>query len=108
MKKSILIIITFILCNIKLSAQSPDSLKCDPPVEDTTADKLLPWYDNNDYLEDFLDSIGYDDVSRIVGVDKVTKRQSRCRAWLPAARRSGAAKRHALVEVCFKQIPHLV
>ena len=71
MKKSILIIITFILCNIKLSAQSPDSLKCDPPVEDTTADKLLPWYDNNDYLEDFLDSIGYDDVSRIVGVDKV-------------------------------------
>ena len=71
MKKTLLVFMTCILCGMQLFSQTPDTLKCDPPVEDTAADKLLPWYNNNDYLEDFLDSINYDAASRIVGVDKV-------------------------------------
>ncbi len=70
MKKIFLIVIIFISFTFSLSAQT-DTLECDAPGTDTTDAKLLPWYGNNDYLEAFLDSIGYDDVPRIVGVDKV-------------------------------------
>lgn len=71
MKKSSLIISIFIAFTLQVSAQVPDTLLCDAPDRDTTEAELLPWFGNNDYLEDFLDSIGYDVAGRIVGVDQV-------------------------------------
>jgi len=40
---------------------------------DTTEFKSLPWFDNNQFLENFLDSIGYnsDATKRIVGAPRV-------------------------------------
>lgn len=40
-------------------AQSVDTLLCDVPDRDTTEFENLPWFGNNAYLENFLDSIGY-------------------------------------------------
>ena len=45
---------------------------------DTTEFKSLPWFDNNQFLENFLDSIGYDSGvgERIIGAPKV-------KFWIP-------------------------
>lgn len=63
----------FFLLFIGLSttwAQEP--LECDHPDRDTTQAESLPWFGNNDYLEHFLDSIGYPSAgARIVGPDRV-------------------------------------
>jgi len=40
-------------------AQSVDTLLCDAPDRDITEFENLPWFGNNAYLENFLDSIGY-------------------------------------------------
>lgn len=70
MRKFILILsLSFFLTGACL-AQAPDTLLCDVPNRDTTEAKNLPWYGNNDYLENFLDSIGYpssNSANRIVG-----------------------------------------
>lgn len=55
-------------------AQISDTLICDYPDRDTTEAELLPWFGNNDYLENFLDSIGYPTANtsnRIIGPDQV-------------------------------------
>jgi hypothetical protein len=47
----------------------------DAPDRDTTELESLPWFGNNQYLENFLDSIGYPSASnRIVGLDRVRYR----------------------------------
>jgi hypothetical protein len=47
-------------------------LECAVPDRDTTEFQQLPWYDNNDYLENFLDSIDYPSNNmRIIGADRV-------------------------------------
>lgn len=55
-------------------AQISDTVICDYPDRDTTEAELLPWFGNNDYLENFLDSIGYPTAytsNRIIGPDQV-------------------------------------
>ena len=50
-------------------AQTPIE-KCLTPEMDTAEFFQQPWYDNNDFLEQFLDSIGYpleETANRIVG-----------------------------------------
>lgn len=72
MKKFILLPL-FLLVSISF-AQAQDTLDCDAPDQDTTEFKQLPWFDNNDYLENFLDSIGYPAAgpqNRIIGPDRV-------------------------------------
>lgn len=74
MKKIIIIAIVFICLANTTNAQIPDTLICDYPDRDTTEAELLPWFGNNDYLENFLDSIGYPSANqsyRIVGSDQV-------------------------------------
>ena len=73
--KSILTAI-FVIISFFTYAQTND--KCLTAEMDTTAFENLPWYDNNDYLENYLDSIGYptSNVSnRIVGLP--------VRYWVP-------------------------
>lgn len=36
-----------------------DTVECGTPERDSIEFENLPWYDNNQYLEDFLDSLGY-------------------------------------------------
>ena len=55
-------------------SQAPDTLQCDYPDRDTIEAEFLPWFGNNDYLENLLDSIGYPPEgtsARIVGSDRV-------------------------------------
>jgi hypothetical protein len=70
MKKLLFSLFVFVVLNSY--SQTPDTLICDVPDRDTTEAELLPWFGNNDYLENFLDSIGYDGgANRIVGPDRV-------------------------------------
>jgi hypothetical protein len=78
--KQTLLLLLFITCSMKFYAQDTSTMgKCGTPDMDTTAFKNLPWYDNNDYLEYFLDSIGYPadgNANRIIGSPNV-------RLWIP-------------------------
>lgn len=69
--KKIILAISVCVCLISMSfAQTPDTLDCDVPDRDITESESLPWFGNNDYLENFLDSIGYPQSSsgnRIIG-----------------------------------------
>ena len=73
MRKIILVLTLYFFLTSVSFAQVPDTLICDVPDRDTTELETLPWFGNNDYLENFLDSIGYPSSSlanRIVGVDQ--------------------------------------
>jgi len=60
MRKIIFLSFAFIVAiNAHLYAQDTLSSKCWTPEMDTTEFRNQPWYSNNDYLENFLDSIGY-------------------------------------------------
>jgi hypothetical protein len=70
MKTLISIFLIMILSTVSAKAQN-DTLLCDAKA-DTNYLKTLPWYGNNIYLQNFLDSIGYPSAtSRIVGTDRV-------------------------------------
>jgi hypothetical protein len=64
-----------LLCIVNLSnAQVPDTLDCPHPDRDSVEAAGLPWYGNNDYLENLLDSIGYPPSGgnqRIIGTNQV-------------------------------------
>jgi hypothetical protein len=67
----------FVLVTFIAKAQTPTE-SCWTPEIDTIEFRNLPWYDNNNYLEQFLDSIGYPAVgssNRIVG--------SPVKFWIP-------------------------
>ena len=71
--------ILFVLCALQVNAQDTLTGKCWTPEMDTTEFQNQPWFSNNDYLEHFLDSIGYPaagSVNRIVGAPQV-------RFWIP-------------------------
>ena len=58
-------------------AQNVDTLECDAKGRDTSEMQDLPYFGNNDYLENFLDSIGYPrstSQSRIIGLNQVRYR----------------------------------
>jgi len=57
--KKIIIIILVVFYTIATNGQSIDTLPCGTPDRDTTEFENLPWFGNNAYLENFLDSIGY-------------------------------------------------
>ncbi len=75
--KKYLLILACILCLQNVFAQTDTSFKpCGTEDIDTTEFQQLPWFDNNQFLENFLDSIGYPSAaSRIVG--------SPVRFWIP-------------------------
>ncbi|MBS1735677.1 MAG: hypothetical protein JSS98_03640 [Bacteroidetes bacterium] len=69
----------FLFCTLNINAQDTLNAKCWTAEMDTTEFKNQPWYSNNDYLETFLDSIGYPTAgtgNRIVGQPEV-------RFWIP-------------------------
>jgi hypothetical protein len=71
MKKLYFGLLLMVITHIS-QGQGSDTLDCDVPDRDTTEFKQLPWWDNNNYLEDFLDSIGYPgNNSRVIGTDRV-------------------------------------
>jgi hypothetical protein len=77
MKKIFVILI--ILFSLHATAQDTLTGKCWTPEMDTTEFQNQPWFSNNDYLEHFLDSIGYPAAgsgNRIVGAPQV-------RFWIP-------------------------
>lgn len=57
--KKITLILLLAFYGLTSKAQSVDTLLCDVPDRDTTEFENLPWFGNNAYLENFLDSIGY-------------------------------------------------
>ena len=66
--------ILFVLCALQVNAQDTLIGKCWTPEMDTTEFQNQPWFSNNDYLEHFLDSIGYPAAgsgNRIVGAPQV-------------------------------------
>lgn len=68
-----------ILSSLHAFAQDTLTSKCWTPEMDTTEFQNQPWFSNNDYLEHFLDSIGYPAAgsgNRIIGVPEV-------RFWIP-------------------------
>jgi hypothetical protein len=76
-------IITFIGCMLLMMAtgfgQTTTEPDCGTPERDTLELETLPWFDNNQYLENFLDSIGYNNMSgggntRIIGPNQVRLR----------------------------------
>ncbi len=70
--KKLFISLLAIHCLLFSQAQSTDTLLCDYPDRDTTEFENLPWVGNNQYLENFLDSIGYPRANmRIVGPQQV-------------------------------------
>jgi hypothetical protein len=71
MKKSFTILICLLL-SLFAKSQTSDTLSCDVPDRDSVEFENLPWVGNNDFLEQFLDSIGYPNSSqRIIGADQV-------------------------------------
>lgn len=57
--KKITIVLLIAFYGITTTAQSIDTLLCEAPDRDTIEFENLPWFGNNIYLENFLDSIGY-------------------------------------------------
>lgn len=78
MRKILLIIASIVFVSTKLLAQDTLNGKCWTPEMDTTEFQNQPWFSNNDYLERFLDSIGYPPAgsgNRIIGAP--------VRFWIP-------------------------
>lgn len=72
--KQLIFTLLFALAIKASFAQTPDTLTCDAPDRDTTTIEDVPWFGNNDYLENFLDSIGYPASgigNRIIGPERV-------------------------------------
>ena len=71
--KKLLSLLLFVSLTCFAKAQSVDTVMCDAPDRDTTEFENLPWFGNNIYLENFLDSIGYPSgmTDGIVGPDRV-------------------------------------
>jgi hypothetical protein len=71
MKKIISFLLFCTLAVMISRAQTvPDTLGCDVPDRDTTEFENLPWFSDNQYLENLLDSIGYNITgsnARIIG-----------------------------------------
>ena len=72
--KSRIILIFFLLTSCIAFGQTQNFEDCDAEDLDTAAFKRLPWFDNNQYIDDFIDSIGYpltggggDPVARVEG-----------------------------------------
>lgn len=59
MRKTFLISLILILGKATLFAQDTLNNRCWTQEMDTTEFQNQPWYSNNDYIENFLDSIGY-------------------------------------------------
>jgi hypothetical protein len=57
------LLITIIMSFLFLISRAQDDEFCWTPDMDTTEFYNLPWFDNNQLLEDFLDSIGYPNPS---------------------------------------------
>ena len=58
MKRNLLLLL--LVCRLStLCCAQKDTLPCNVADRDTTELQNLPWFGNNDYLESFLDSIGY-------------------------------------------------
>lgn len=79
--KKYLLAISFIFCMKTIIAQPNTTFQpCGTENIDTTEFQDLPWFDNNPFLEHFLDSIGYpaanSNANRIVGAPSV-------RFWIP-------------------------
>lgn len=73
--------ISFLFCLQTIIAQTNNLYNpCGTEEIDSTEFKQLPWFDNNPFLENFLDSIGYpaanNTTNRIVGAPSV-------RFWIP-------------------------
>jgi len=74
MKRILLLCYLFCISNIVQAQDSTDH--CGTANMDTTEFKQLPWFDKNDLLENFLDSIGYPNgKSRII--------EQGVRYWIP-------------------------
>lgn len=70
MKKYILTSLCLLIINIIIAQTDTTERECSTPDIDTTEFQQLPWFDNNHFLEIFLDSIGYPAAgvgNRIVG-----------------------------------------
>lgn len=79
--KKYFLIISLLLCLQTLIAQTNNLYNpCGTEEIDSTEFEQLPWFDNNPFLENFLDSIGYpaanNNANRIVGAPSV-------RFWIP-------------------------
>jgi hypothetical protein len=59
-----LFLLTLIIIYLKGFSQAPGEGNCWTPEMDTSEFYNLPWFDNNDMLEQFLDSIGYPSGAR--------------------------------------------
>jgi hypothetical protein len=58
--------------NIHLRPPINEAIECDFPQKTKDEIMQLPWYGNNKYLENLLDSLGYpSNAQRIVGLDRV-------------------------------------
>lgn len=77
MKKLTFLIVGLAVANFLFAQVDTTERDCDTPDIDTTEFQQLPWFDNNQFLNNFLDSIGYPSAgARIVG-------QPRVRFWIP-------------------------
>lgn len=77
--RNTLLLFAILFCTCQLKAQDTLTGRCWTPEMDTTEFQNQPWYSNNDFLENFLDSIGYPAAglsNRIVGSPTV-------RYWIP-------------------------
>lgn len=79
MKNFILIIICSFSFNIGIAQIDTTGNECSTPDIDTTEFKQLPWFDNNQFLENFLDSIGYP----AAGLGNRIVEAPRVRFWIP-------------------------
>lgn len=65
-----------------LSVKAQDSTdRCGVPDMDTSEFTQLPWFDNNQLLEDFLDSIGYPSPNARI-MDGETKYRIPVKFWI--------------------------
>jgi len=74
MRNLFLLLLSTLFLQIGFS-QSYTPVDDDTDAPDSSEMETLPWFGNNQYLEDFLDSIGYPSPnSRIIGTDRVRYR----------------------------------
>lgn len=68
----------FLLTHLLTKAQTNTVIEDDIPDRDSATLPSIPWFGNNNYLETFLDSIGYPGPNaRIVGADRGIKEAGR-------------------------------
>jgi hypothetical protein len=66
---------------ITMSNAQDSIFRCGVPDMDTTEFTQLDWFDNNQVLEDFLDSMGYDNPGARI-MDGVTKYRIPVKFWI--------------------------